>query len=191
MADAQAKLVKAARNGDRAAFDALVRLYERQAVAVTTRMLGNLDDGLEAAQEGFIKAYQALDQLKDDNVFKSWLMRIMVNQALNRRRHRARRPALPLEPIRYDYDDHAGYGADLDSSDPGPVEQLEGKELALALQQAIDELPEKLRVPLILFSVEKMPQKDIAQMLGTSLQTVKWSVFEARRRLRHKLRNIL
>ena len=63
--------------------------------------------------------------------------------------------------------------------------------LAEALQEAIDELPENLRTALILFAVEKLPQKEIAHIMKCSVQMVKWNVFEGRRRLRQRLQKLL
>ena len=62
MSDDDEKLVKSVLAGDREAFDMLVQRYQRQAVAVAARMLGNIDDALEVAQDGFLKAYQAIGQ---------------------------------------------------------------------------------------------------------------------------------
>ncbi|KPK77565.1 MAG: hypothetical protein AMJ79_02725 [Phycisphaerae bacterium SM23_30] len=184
------KQVKAVLSGDRKAFDVLVGRYQRQAVAVAARMLGNIDDAMEAAQEGFLRAYQALGQLKEPARFGPWLMKIMANQALNARRSRRRDPKLSLtRPLGPDKQDDAPLP--LASKDPTVTEQLAAGELAEALQQAIDELPENLRTPLILFSVEKLPQKEIADIMNCSLQTVKWSVFEARRQLRKRLQKML
>ncbi|MCP4713173.1 MAG: sigma-70 family RNA polymerase sigma factor [Planctomycetes bacterium] len=190
MSDDDEKLVESVLAGDRKAFDVLVERYQRQSVAVAARMLGNIDDAMEAAQEGFIRAYQALGQLKNPARFGPWLMKIMANQALNARRSRRRNPKVSLSQ---------SFGSDPDSDGPLPVasddpsvtEKLAAGELAVALQKAIAELPENLRTPLLLFSVEKLPQKEIAEIMKCSLQTVKWSVFEARRQLRKKLKKML
>ena len=188
MSDDDEKLVEAVLAGDRKAFDVLVERYQRQSVAVTARMLGNIDDAMEAAQEGYIRAYQALGQLKNPARFGPWLMKIMANQALNARRSRRRNPKVSLSQ---------SFGSDSDgplpiaSDDPSVTDNLAAGELAEALQKAIADLPENLRMPLLLFSVEKLPQKEIADIMKCSLQTVKWSVFEARRQLRKKLKKML
>ena len=193
MSDDDAKLVTAALQGDRSAFDGLVSRYQRRAVAVTARLLGNLDDAFDVTQNGFIRAYQALDQLNEPAKFGPWLMRIMTNQALNFRRSRSRNAAMPLnESVGTDSDDRYADQADrLAGSEPLPLENIAANEMAGSLGQAIDELPENLRTALVLFTIEKMPQKEIADIMQCSLQTVKWSVFEARRRLRCRLKNLL
>jgi RNA polymerase sigma-70 factor (ECF subfamily) len=185
--------VKAAMSGDRNAFNILVQRYQRQAVAVASRMLGNIDDGLEVAQEAFIRAFQAMEQLKEPNRFKSWLMRIVVNRALNFRRDRSRYATLSLSET-YSQDQGESQISQeqlLEGKEPMAYENLEAVEMADALQKAIDELPENLRTALVLFSLEKLPQKEIADIMKCSLQTVKWNVFEARKRLRARLKHML
>ena len=79
----------------------------------------------------------------------------------------------------------------LAGKEAAPVEEASAGELAGSLEEAIEGLPENLRAPLLLFAVGKLPQKEVAEMLGCSVQTVKWSVFEARRRLRESLAEYL
>jgi RNA polymerase sigma-70 factor, ECF subfamily len=181
-----AQLVRAALADDKHAFDQLVIRYERQAVAVAARLLGNLEDGLEAAQNGFIKAYQSLNQLQEAERFGPWLMRIMTNQALNLRRPRGRHPVLPLME-RGRQDDADSGGRQWADNQPTAPEQLAAQETGEMLHKAIEQLPEKLRTALLLFAVEKLPQKEIADIMKCTVQTVKWNVFEARRRLRAQL----
>ena len=167
----------------------LVSRYQRQSVSVTYRFLSNVEDAQDAAQDGFVRAYQSLEQLSDPERFGPWLMRIMVNTALNFRRKRGREPKVSL-----DVGSESGDGAPVDrltGHEPSAQERLTAQELGEALETAIEELPEKLRAPLVLFTVEKMAQKEIAEVLDCSVETVKWSVFEARRRLRLRLRHML
>jgi RNA polymerase sigma-70 factor (ECF subfamily) len=191
--DEDAKLVQAALAGEREAFDKLVEQYQRQAVSVALRLVGNVDDALEVAQDGFVRAYQSLSQLKDAKLFGPWLMRIMSNGALNYRRNRSRHGAVSLSESSMQEDGQAGTNLEgqLPGDEPSAYERLAGKEMATALQEAIDELPENLRTALLLFAVEKRPQKEIADMMDCSVQMVKWNVFEARRRLRKRLQKAL
>lgn len=158
-------------------------------MAVALRMLGNVDDSMEVAQEAFIKAYQGLKKLKEPGSFAAWLMRIVTNQSLNYRRARAGRRRLLVTEY-YDSQTDQQDGSLLDqapSGEPTPVEKLAADELSEQLQQGIEELPENLRTALVLFSVGKLPQKEVADIMGCSVQTVKWNVFEARKRLRKYL----
>jgi len=191
VSDEDAKLVKAALAGSNEAFDQLVQQYQRRAVAVASRLLRNLDDAMEVAQEGFIRAYQALGQLNDPRRFGPWLLRIVANQALNFRRSHRKDPKISLDQTAGNDEESTSPLTSLMGAEPTAQEHISAQELAEALEKAIAELPENFRDALVLFAIEKLPQKEIADIMDCSLQTVKWSVFEARRRLREKLGNWL
>jgi len=179
--------VLAARKGDRPAFGKLAQLYQRQCAAVAMRLLGNAHDAGELVQDALLKAFRSLDQLQQSERFGPWLMRIVTNLALNYRRSRNRRQAISLEQTVGD-----GEGDDLRSTLPGtakdaPYKPLTNAELGTAIQDAIDALPEKQRLALVMFAIEKMPQKDVADILNCSVEAVKWHVFMARKQLRKSL----
>jgi len=189
----EAKLVSAAVGGDNDAFEELVVRHQRKAVAVAGRLLGNVDDSLEVVQEAFVRAYRSLGELNDRRRFGAWFMRIVVNQALNLRQSRRRRATVGLAGLS-GAGGAAGEGPvamEPAAKTPSPQEQLAAKELAEALKKAIDELPERLRTALLLFSVEGLAQKEVAGIMDCSVETVKWRVFEARRRLRKRLGKML
>lgn len=188
-AAAELALVLAAKAGDRAAFGKLAQLYQRQCAAVALRLLGNTHDATELVQDALVKAFKNLDQLQQSERFGPWLMRIVTNLALNFRRGRARRSAISLEQTSGG-EDHDGddlrasvEGSELDR----PERPLTSAELGDAMQKAIASLPEKQRLALVMFAIEKMPQKDVADVLSCSVEAVKWHVFEARRKLKGML----
>lgn len=187
MSQPELNWVESAQKGDRDAFNRLIETYQRQAVAVAFRMLSNRDDALEAAQNAFVRAYQALDQLQDPQRFGPWLMRIVTNQSLNYRRSRSKHRHLSLSQTANDDEQENRLEQTIAGNEPSSLEQLTAGELEIQMKEAIDELPENLRTSLLLFSVEKLPQKEIAKIQDCSLQTVKWNVFEARRRLKNRL----
>ncbi len=80
------RLVEASQAGDRGAFDGLVRLYQRRAMRVAVRMLGDADDAAETVQNAFVKAYLNIDKLKEPRRFEVWLLRIVTNAAISQRR---------------------------------------------------------------------------------------------------------
>ena len=82
-------------------------------------------------------------------------------------------------------------GIDLPGHEPLPHQQLAAKELAEAMHDAIERLPEDMRTALLLFCTDKLPQKEIADIMNCTTAKVKWSVFEARRRLRKELKTML
>jgi len=180
--------VLAAKAGDRAAFGKLAQQYQRQCAAVALRLLGNSHDAAELVQDALVKAFRSLDQLQQSERFGPWLMRIVTNLALNFRRSRGRRQALSLEQTSGDGDEGEDMRATLaGGAMDAPEKPLTSAELGSAIQRAIDELPEKQRLALVMFAIEKMPQKDVADVLNCSVEAVKWHVFTARKQLRKSL----
>src|SRR5258707_14964321 len=93
------QLVVRANDGDRKAFDELIVRYQRQAVAVSYRLLGNSQDALEVTQDAFLKAFTNLATLQKPEAFGGWLMRIVSNLSLNFRRGRKNKSQLPLDDL--------------------------------------------------------------------------------------------
>lgn len=174
-------LVRRAQRGDAAAFGELVRLHQRRVVSVAYRLLGNTEDARDVGQDALVKAFRSLSQLDDPARFGSWLMRITTNLALNFRRSRSLRIASSIDGGGEDDD-----GPALESSDLGDVTPLSA-EMQNAVTAALDKLPEKQRLALVLFSMEGMPQKDVAELLDCSVELVKWNVFQARKKLKELL----
>ncbi len=185
---ADGALVRRTLAGDKRAFDELVVRYQRSAVAVSFRLLGKTDDALEVVQDSFLKAYRSLDTLQKPEAFAGWLMRIVSNLSLNYRRGRKTRQSLPLDDLlgsSEDRDPQAGG----DSVDPERV--AEGKELGGRLKTALDQLPEKQKMAILLFTIEQMPQKQVAEALECSVEAVKWHVFQGRKKLKELLKDVL
>ncbi len=185
-------LVLAAKSGDRRAFGLLAQHYQRQCAAVALRLLGNTHDASELVQDALVKAFRSLDQLQQSERFGPWLMRIVTNLALNYRRSRGRRQALSLEQTLGDGEE----GDDLRSSVAGspldaPDVPATSAELGDAIQRSLDALPEKQRLALVMFAIEKMPQKEVADVLNCSVEAVKWHVFMARKQLKKSLGNYM
>lgn len=183
------ELVLRAREGDLAAFDELVRRYQRWLTGVAYRLLTNRDDAMEVAQDAFLRAYDRLETLSQPDKFRSWLLRILSNLALNRRRGRALRKTASLD-MTADEDDPLSANRP-DTHTPTPLQEASGRDLKRYPWDAIEELPDMQRHCLILFSVEKMPQKDVADILQCSVESVKWNVFMARKKLKAKLRDMM
>src|SRR3954464_3087318 len=93
---ADADLVAKTLGGDRKAFDVLILRYQRQAVAVSYRLLGNTNDALEVTQDAYLKAFKGLATLQKPGAFAGWLMRIVSNLSLNYRRSRKNRQQVPI-----------------------------------------------------------------------------------------------
>src|SRR3954453_3337075 len=99
MEPSDGQLVQQVLAGQRKGFDELVTRYQRQAVAVSYRLLGNTNDALEVWQDAFLKAFTSLDTLQKPEAFGGWLMRIVSNLSLNYRRSRKVRSQLPLDDL--------------------------------------------------------------------------------------------
>ena len=178
-----------AAGGERSAFDELIRRHQRQAVAVSYRLLGNMDDALEVVQEAFLKAYGGLGLLQNPAAFGGWLLRIVSNLSLNARRSRKSRSNLSFSDLGSDGD--AGAGVEGEAKFADPAHRIGSLELGEQLHAALQRLPEKQRAALVLFTVEQMPQKDVAELLQCSVEAVKWHVFQGRKKLRELLKDHL
>ena len=184
------RLVQQARSGELGAFDVLVGRYQRQATAVAYRLLNNLDDAMEVSQDAFLRAYDKLGLLSSPAQFGPWLMRIVSNLALNRRRARALRNAASLDASSGGDDDAREFSLPDDAAE-SPLEAASAKEMETLIDKVLDDLPEMQRKALVMFSVAKLPQKEVAKMLGCSVEAVKWHVFTARKKLKDRLRDYL
>ncbi len=185
-----AALVRQTLSGRRAAFDELVERYQRRATAVAYRLLGNLHDALEVCQEAFIRAYRGLQSLEDQQKFGPWLLRIVTNLSLNFRRSRG--PRLSFEDCLLGEDaSRAEQISDAPHSEDRPGARLMAAELQEHIQAAIATLPQQQRTALVLFSIEQMPQKDVAEVMKCSVEAVKWHVFQARKKMKEQLAEFL
>ena len=176
--------------GDSDAFGRLIGAYERAAVSTAYRLLGNSDDARDVVQEALLRAYRSLGRLKEPTRFGPWLLRIVSNLSLNARRSRRSTSAIPLDEGRGLEGATTGGGQPVVTSF-SPDRHAEGGELQAAIDAALASLPEKQRMALVLFTIEGWPQKDIAEVLECSLETVKWNVFQARKRLKERLGDLL
>ncbi len=182
-----AELVRATLDGRLPAFEQLLDRYQRAATARAWRLLNNREDAMEVTQDAFLKAYDNLRSLSRPERFGPWLMRIVTNLALNRRRYRALRKGASLDATDAD-DEHLELP---DERSVTPEENIAGEDLADVIWRRIERLPETQRLALVMFSIDHMPQKDIAEMLQISVEAVKWHVFTARKKLREQLKDYL
>jgi RNA polymerase sigma-70 factor (ECF subfamily) len=185
------QLVRQTLGGDRAAFDQLIRRYQRQAVAVSYRLVGNTHDALEVTQDAFLKAFVGLGSLRQPGAFGGWLMRIVSNLSLNLRRGRGLRRQFSMDEMS---DDDCAAGA-LQIGDPSshadPLRRTAGAELGQRLNAALQQLPRKQRLAIVMFTLENLPQKRVAQALGCSVEAVKWHVYQGRQKLKRFLKEYL
>ena len=135
------QLVVKCMTGDRQSFDELIARYQRQAVAVAYRLLGNTQDALEVTQDAFLKAFSSLKTLQKPEAFGGWLMRIVSNLSLNYRRSRKLRTQLPLDDMLGPADQPESGGSEWMARDVEPGHRLESQEMGVRLKEALAQLP--------------------------------------------------
>jgi len=174
--DDEPALVARALAGDRTALGVLVTRFAAPVRRLAYAILRDADEAEDAAQDGVLQALVKLDRYDPTRPFGPWLMRIVTNAAIDRRRRRAVRDTSELD------EELAG---------GGPLPDVEVDRLALRhrLAMALDKLPERYRAAVVLFDVEGYSQAEIAEILGVAPGTVRSAVFHARRRLRRWLEN--
>lgn len=168
LADLEA--IAASQRGEREAFDGLVERYQRDVYRLCYRYVNNHHDANDMAQEVFLKAYKAIGRFRGDSAFSTWLYRIAVNTCLNFRA--ARKPEalqlsdeLPARALRAD-------------------EALARAERSGRVREAVTRLPEKQRATMILKIYHDLSHEEVAQILGTTVGTVKANLFHAMGNLR-------
>ena len=174
--------VDEARSGDVAAFEGLVVQYQTRLVNFGAALVGDAGGGEDVAQEAFVRAWRGLGRFRGESSFKTWLYRIATNVARTHRERRGRQPVIGRS-----LDDQA-------EARPGgePVAPTADAETALVTRESIDralgELPEELRLALVLRDVEGLDYKEIASVTAAPIGTVESRIFRARRRMRALLR---
>ena len=185
--EAERGLVRLAQAGDRDAFMALVNRYQRQCAAIALRLLDNPHDTSDLLQDCFLRAFERIGALKDGARFGSWLMRIVTNRGLNFRRARNKRRLVSLDVPASGRDSKGDVLSDVIAAGAAPDFAAYSREFRFAIDRAMRKLPRKQRAALVLFTIRELPQKQVAEILGCSVEAVKWYVFTARRDLRREL----
>lgn len=167
--------------GDRAALDELFRRYRGVAYRVAYRLLGREADALDAVQDGFVNALTRLDRFGGRSAFKTWLLRVVCNAALDIGRQRKRDERVPQAPHdpapdRFGPDD--GLPADAG---------LERADLRRAIDSALARLPEPQRQTFVLHVEADLTYREVADALGISIGTVMSRLFYARQKLKDLL----
>lgn len=174
------RLVEASQAGDRGSFDGLVALYQRRAMQVAVRMLGDADEAAEAVQNGFVKAYLSISRLREPKRFESWFFRIIANTAISQRR--AGKNRTEKIKIAGDCENKKAFS---------PEDREAGKELKEAIQHAMLKLSKKQAQAIALFGIKDLPQDEVAEIMGCSAKAVRWHVFKARQKLKVLLKDYL
>src|ERR1019366_2628482 len=157
----------------------LFQRYRLVAYRVAHRLLGNEADALDAVQDGFVKALQHLPSFQGRSSFKTWLLRVVSNAALDLGRRRGRRETLSMEAAgpkfleEYEPLTH-----------PEPGFDLHRQDLRRKLQEALGQLPAAQRQTFVLHAEAELSYREVAEALGISIGTVMSRLYYARQRLR-------
>jgi RNA polymerase sigma-70 factor (ECF subfamily) len=179
-----ATLVQRTQAGDTRAFDELVRRYRDKVYRLGFKILRHEDDAAEALQDAFLSAYRGLKNFKAESTFSTWLYRITTNAALMKYRKR-REGHISLEQSQSRDDD--AQPMELADWSAIPDEELEDRETWEVLMEAVDRLPEDLRVVFYRRDWLEESNADVADSLGLTVAAVKSRLHRARMQLRERL----
>ena len=178
-------LVERARQQDMAAYDELIRRYQRKIYQLVYNMTSNRQDAEDLVQDVFVKAYTALKYFKGDSSFYTWVYRIAVNRTINFLKKRNRNPGLSLDDMDRAVERDPDY-VELRSRE-SPVRDASLSELQKKLNEALQTLSEKHRSVVVLHDIQGVQHDEIARMLGCSEGTVRSRLFYARQELQKQL----
>src|SRR5688572_30178105 len=180
----EAALIERCNAGDELACADLVATHQRMVFTLGLHLLGDRDEALDLSQEVFLRVFRTLSSFRGQSALRTWIYRIVINQARNRqrwwrRRHRASQVSL---------DEHLQQFGDVESkADVLPDRLLASKEAAARLWEALNRLPFDQRTALILREIDGLRYEEIAFSLGVAIGTVKSRLTRARQALRAEL----
>jgi RNA polymerase sigma-70 factor (ECF subfamily) len=184
-------LIREAQRGDRASFDSLVRRYDQSVLRLALHMLGNEQDAQDVHQEAFLKAYRHLGNFRFECSFYTWLYRIVTNLCLDhlrRRKSRREDPATVLDS-RGDELDLLSNVSDTRSM-ANPARELDRKRMGESINEALAKLTPRERTVFELKHYQGLKLRTIGEMLSTTEETAKNTLFRATRKLRANLADL-
>lgn len=179
-------LVRKAREGDREAFDALVRRYQLQAVLMAQTVLRNFELAKDASQNAFAKAYFGLKGFREQAKFKTWFFRIVLNEAKDVRRKEQARGMFRFWTGK-ETEENEQPEAILEiipSRERSVRETLDAEAVKKKVEEAVDRLPERERDVFILRYFQELPITEVAEVLGMAIGTVKAHLAQGSQRLK-------
>ncbi len=175
--DTDNQLVERVKRGDKRAFDLLVMKYQHKIVGLVSRYVRDSDEVLDVTQEAFIKAYRAIPRFRGDSAFYTWLYRIAINTAKNYLVSKSRRP--PDSDIDVSDGEFQTESAVL-RDDENPENALATAQLESVIFEAIENLPDELRLAVTLREFEGLSYEEIAEVMECPVGTVRSRIFRAR-----------
>ncbi len=190
--DVDAPLIERVKRGDVRAFEMLVVKYQRRIERLIGRMVRDVDLVPDIAQETFIRAYRAIPQFRGESAFYTWLYRIAVNTAKKSLMELKRDPLLTESALASrDEDDETSRVENELSDGETPDAILATKEIAHAVNAAIEALSDDLRQAITLREIEGLSYEEIADIMNCPIGTVRSRIFRARESIATRLRPLL
>lgn len=190
--DSDAALVARANAGDARAFELLVIKYQRRIERLIGRMVRDAELVEDIAQETFIRAYRALHQFRGDAQFYTWLYRIAVNTAKKALVDLRRDPLVFESAVKSATDDDETYRPERElTTTETPEALLASREIAQAVNAAMEALPDDLRQAVTLREIEGLSYDEISEVMGCPIGTVRSRIFRAREAISVKVRPLL
>jgi RNA polymerase sigma-70 factor, ECF subfamily len=175
--------------GHDAALNDLMARHAAKLFHYLVRSLQNEEDAADLAQETFVRVYQNRDKFDANHKFSTWLYVIATNLVKSRYRYRSRHPQVSLDAENETTGE--SFRESMPAHNPTPSESLQGAERAKAVREAVGELPDELRAPLILAEYEELSHAEIGAILNCSAKAVETRIYRARKQLREKLGRLL
>jgi RNA polymerase sigma-70 factor (ECF subfamily) len=174
-------------SGDHAEFEKLVERTQRQAYNIAYRMTGNRDDAEDLTQEAYLRAYRSFGTYNRQMPFESWFFRILSNLFIDLLRRRPKQKPLSLDQPMGDEENEENLLLQLPDEDANPERNLLDQVMDERLQAALAALPEAFRVAVLLCDVEGRSYEEIAQLMGSSIGTVRSRIHRGRSLLRRHM----
>lgn len=178
-------LIRQCQEGDRSAFDALVKQYEGKAYQYAHRLTRDSDEAADIVAEAFVRVYNAIGNFRSQSAFGTWLYRILTNCYLDQRKRDKSRFHTSLESTMQL--ESGEVERQIEDTAMGPDEEAERSAREAAVQDALSQLPEYQRAMLVMYHVENLSYEEIAEALDLPLGTVKSRLNRARMALRDLL----
>ncbi len=185
----EAAIVAELKAGSEAAFEWLIAQYNQPVYSLVYRMLDDPSDAADTTQEVFIKVFRGIKRFNADSSLKTWIYRIALHEASNRRRwwFRHKVQETSIEPRLDSDEERAGIKDMLVDGGKSPLENVFDEELRARVEQELRSLPEPYRTTVILRDIEELSYEQIAEVMSTSLGTVKSRLVRGRDALRKRL----
>lgn len=187
--DADQLLVESVQGGNKQAFSLLVAKYQRRLMRLVLFFVKDHAEAEDVVQETFIKAYRALGSFRGESAFYTWLYRIGVNSAKNHLSSLRRRVPVVNEPERNDPESFNESDLLKESNTPDSV--LASKQLAEKVNDAMNALPDELKLAISLREIEGLSYEEIAEFMACPIGTVRSRIFRAREIIAGKIRPLL